>query len=162
MRAIVNVGPDWGIGNSGALLWSIPEDLRRFRQLTTGGVVVLGRKTLATFPGGRPLKNRVNLVLSGQPDLIIEGAVVLHSIEALLEEVNRYKQPVWVIGGDSVYRQLLPWCDTVELTRTYGRALADTFFPDLDMDPAWRQTDLSPLYDHGGVPFRYITYRRVV
>ena len=163
MKAIVNAGPDWGIGNHGALLWSIPDDLRRFQRLTSGGVVILGHKTLATFPGGRPLKNRVNLILSRQPGLVIPGATVFADTAELLQAVQDHfnQREIWVIGGSSIYRQLLPFCDTVELTRTGRQVSADTFFPDLDADSGWRQTDVSPLSFHEGIPFRYITYCRV-
>ena len=139
MDLIVNVTENWGIGCQGRLLVSISADLRRFRQLTEGRVVILGRKTLETFPGGRPLKNRTNIILTTNPDFHAVGAVAVHSEQALFELLRQYpRESLCVIGGASVYRLLLPYCDTARVTRTLTTVPADAFFPDLDAMESWR------------------------
>ena len=118
MNLIVAVDKNWAIGKEDKLLVSIPADMKMFRQETTGKVVILGRKTLATFPGGLPLKNRTNIILTGNRDFRAKDAVIVHSIEELLEEIKKYpSEDVYCIGGESVYRQLLPYCDTAHVTK---------------------------------------------
>ena len=159
MKCIVNVAKDWGIGLQDQLLVSISADLHRFRQLTDGKVVILGRKTLATFPGGRPLKNRVNLVLSANPSLEIPGADVLHSLPALLERCRRYSpDDLCVIGGASVYELLLPYCRQALVTKTMARWPADRFFPNLDSLPGWNIISQSEVLEENGINFQYIDY----
>ncbi|MBR2902423.1 MAG: dihydrofolate reductase, partial [Clostridia bacterium] len=117
MNLIVAVDNNWAIGNKGDLLARVRADLRYFAAKTTGNVVVLGSKTLATFPGGRALKNRTNIVMSTR-DISPEGTIVVHSLEELLEETSKYpSESVYVIGGASVYNQLLPFCDTAYVTK---------------------------------------------
>ena len=158
MNLIAAVDMNWAIGRGGDQLCYIPADLRRFQALTTGHPVILGRKTLATFPGGRPLKNRRNLILSRDSAFAPEGAEVFRSLEAL-----RAAAPAnsFVIGGESVYAALLDWCDTAYITKT-GRAWegADAFFPDLDAGPDWEMAEEEEPQEHAGIPFRYVTYRR--
>ena len=118
MNAIVAVDNNWAIGNKGKLLVSIPNDMKRFREITTGKVVVLGRKTMATFPNGMPLKNRTNIVLSKDEKYKAGDAIVVHSIDELLEELKKYNtEDVYIIGGDSLYKQMLPYVDTCEVTK---------------------------------------------
>ena len=141
MNLIVAVDKNWAIGYQGSLLVSIPKDHKMFREETTGKVVVLGRKTMDTFPQKQPLKNRVNIILSRNPDYHVEGATVVRSTEELLEEVKKYPtENVYIIGGESIYRQLLPYCDTALVTRIDHEYRADAFFPNLDEDPAWEKT----------------------
>lgn len=159
MNLIVNVTQSWGIGCQDRLLVSIPADLKRFRQLTTGKTVILGRKTLATFPGGRPLKNRANLILSTRMDRAEEGAAVFRSLDALLQAVKELpEEDVWVLGGASVYRQLLPYCRKAFLTRTFTDPPADAFFPDLTKLENWTLVHTSPIYEEDGVRFQYQDY----
>ena len=159
MRCIVNVTEDWGIGLGDQLLVTISDDLKRFRQLTQGHTVILGRKTLATFPGGRPLKNRRNLVLSRDPGFAPEGAEVFRSLPALLDAVRSLPpEDVWVIGGASLYEQLLPYCDGAAVTKTACTIPADRFFPDLDRMPNWRAVSASPVYHDGKLDYRYLDY----
>ena len=158
MDLIVNVCENWGIGKSGKLLVSISADLRRFRQLTTGKTVILGRKTLATFPGGRPLKNRTNLILS-RSTAEVEGAEVLPDLQALFArlrdcDLNR----VSVIGGASVYRALLPYCDKACITKTLLAPEADTFFPNLDEMENWTVLEAGAVLEENGIRFQYIDY----
>ena len=160
MNCIVNVSNDWGIGKSGALLVHLSEDLRFFRENTQGCAVILGKKTLATFPGGRPLKNRRNLVLTRSEEPI-EGTELCHSVPETLRlaaEIEK-ETPCWVIGGEQIYRQFLPYCETALVTKTETALPADAFFPDLDADPQWELTDESEPHEENGVRFRFLTYR---
>ena len=159
MNAIVAVDRGWAIGKDGDQLVYISEDLKRFKMLTTGHPVILGRKTLATFPGGRPLKGRRNLILSRDPDFAPEGAEVFHSLETLLAEAP---EDAFVIGGASVYRALLDRCEAVYVTRIEAAFPgADCWFPDLDRQPKWQAGEEGPEQEEKGVRFRYVTYRRV-
>ena len=159
MELIVNVTEDWGIGFENRLLVSISADLRRFRQLTEGKTVILGRKTLATFPGGRPLKNRTNLVLTTDPSFTAGEAVIIHSEQALFQALRQYpRASLCVIGGASVYRMLLDYCDTARVTRTFVRQKADAFFPDLDALSNWRAAAYSEIQEENGLRFQYIDY----
>ncbi len=141
MKCIVGVDKNWGIGNKGKLLVSIPNDLKMFRNETLGKVVVLGRKTLATFPQGAPLKGRTNIILTRDENFTVKDAIVVHSVDELLETVKKYPpDDVYVIGGDSVYKQLLPYCDAAIVTKTDYAFEADAHFPNLEKDPAWHMT----------------------
>ena len=157
MDAIVNVTEDWGIGFEGRLQITIHQDMRRFRELTAGKTVILGRKTLETFPGGRPLKNRRNLILTTRPDPI-EGGETVASLEELFAALREGEEAM-VIGGERVYRQLLPWCGRAYVTRTLLRRSADAWFPDLDADEAWEAEEIGPLLEEDGVFFRFYTYK---
>ncbi len=138
MNLIVNVDKNWAIGNNGGLLISIPEDLRFFRDETTGKVVIVGRNTVKTFPGGRPLKNRKNIIVSSNKDLKVDDAVVVNSVEEALEAVKDYKsEDVYVVGGASIYKQMLPYCDVAHVTKTNYAYQADTYFPNLDEMDDW-------------------------
>ena len=165
MELIVAVDRGWGIGNKGELLCRVKGDLQSFRALSTGKTVILGSKTLATFPGGRPLKNRRNLILSRRPDYVVEGAEVAHSVEELLSLLSPEETAV-VIGGESVYRLLLPYCQTAYVTKFDGDFEKDAFFPNLDLDPAWRLTDVSEprvaedTDSHPGMLWRLCRYER--
>ena len=137
MNLIVNVDSNWAIGYRGKLLVSIPEDMKFFRSETTGKVVVLGRKTLDTFPGGQPLKNRTNIILTRNPNYQVKGAIICHSVEEVLEELKKYNsEDVYIIGGDSIYKEFLPYCDVAHVTRTDHVYDADAWFPNLEEDPA--------------------------
>jgi len=157
MRAIAAVDQNWAIGKDGDQLCYLSADLKRFKELTLGHPVILGRKTLATFPGGRPLKGRRNLVLSRDPDFQVEGAEVYRDLESLLAQAPADS---FVIGGASVYRALLDHCDIVYITKIMSTFEADAFFPDLDADPAWEVAAEEPPLEENGVRFQYVTYRR--
>lgn len=159
MNLIVAVDQSWAIGKDGDQLVYISEDLRHFKDLTLGHPVILGRRTLATFPGGRPLKGRRNLVLSRNPHFAPEGAEVFQDLETLLAAAT---EDAFVIGGASVYAALLDRCDTAYVTKIGGRFPgADCFFPDLDARPEWHMTQEGPELEEEGLTFRYVTYRRV-
>ena len=158
MDLIVNVCENWGIGKDGNLLVSISADLKRFRQLTTGKTVILGRKTLSTFPGGRPLKNRTNLILS-RSTAEVDGAEVLPDLAALFARLRDCElDQVSVIGGASVYRSLLPYCDTAYITKTLLSPEADTFFPNLDEMENWSVREAGDVLEENGVRFQYLDY----
>lgn len=157
MNVIVAVDQNWAIGKDGDQLVYLSEDLKRFKSLTTGHPVILGRKTLATFPGGRPLKGRRNLILSRNTDFAPEGAEVFSDVETLRAAAP---EDAFVIGGASVYRQLLLWCDTAYVTKIDRAFPADCHFPDLDQDPAWERTEESAPLEQDGIIYRYVTYRR--
>lgn len=159
MECIVNVDEKWGIGREGGLLVSISDDLKRFRALTTGKTVVLGRKTLSTFPGGRPLKNRRNIILSTDKGLTIEGADVVNSTEEALELLKDLpRDEICIIGGASVYEAFLPYCRVCRLTKTFVDGKADRFFPNLDENPDWEVTEKSEILEENGVKYQYIDY----
>ena len=139
MKLIAAVDNNWAIGNNGKLLAAIPADLKRFKSFTTGKVVVYGRKTMETFPGAEPLKNRTNIVLSRNPSFEPSGAAVVSDIDALLEKLKEYESDdVFIIGGDSIYRQLVGYCDTALITKLNYQYDADTYFPDLSKLPDWK------------------------
>lgn len=141
MNAIVAVDNNWAIGNKGKLLTSIPNDMKRFREITTGKVVVLGRKTMATFPNGMPLKNRTNIVLTKDENYSAGEAIIVHSIDELLEELKKYpSEDIYIIGGTSVYEQMLPYVDTCEVTKIRYSYEADAYFPNLEKNEEWKMT----------------------
>ena len=133
MNLIAAVDKNWAIGKNNELLVSIPNDMKMFRQMTTGKVVVMGRKTLESFPNGLPLKNRVNIVLTKNQNYQVKGAIIVHSVEEVLEELKKYdSEDVYVIGGEQIYRQMLPYCDTAHMTKIDHAYEADAYFPNLD------------------------------
>lgn len=161
MNLIVNVDSNWAIGYRGKLLVSIPEDMKFFRSETTGKVVVLGRKTLDTFPGGQPLKNRTNIILTRNPNYQVKGSIICHSVEEVLEELKKYNsEDVYIIGGDSIYKEFLPYCDVAHVTRTDHVYDADAWFPNLEEDPAWVLTGESEEKTYFDLEFRFCRYER--
>ncbi len=161
MNAIVAVDRNWAIGNKGQLLVSIPNDHKMFRQETLEKVIIYGRKTLETFPLSRPLDRRANIILSANPDYKVNGALVVHSIEELKEAIREYDtDDVYVIGGASVYRQLLPLCDTVHVTKIDYAYEADAWFPDLDADPEWEITAEGDEQTYFDIPYTFVRYSR--
>ncbi|MCQ2422448.1 MAG: dihydrofolate reductase [Lachnospiraceae bacterium] len=138
MNCIVAVDRNWGIGRNNQLLVSIPADMRFFRTQTTGKVIIMGRNTLESFPGGKPLKNRVNIVVTHDPTYKVPDAIVVHSIEEAAKIAEGYNSDdVYIIGGASIYRQFLPYCDVAYVTKIDYAYDADTFFPNLDEEPDW-------------------------
>ena len=152
MNAIVAVAENGGIGKDNRLLFRISADLKHFKELTSGHTVIMGRKTLQSLPGGRGLPNRRNIVITRDPGFTAERAEVVHSVEEALALAD---DDAFVIGGDSIYRAMLPYCDKVYLTKVYASAEADAFFPTLD---GWQITAESELMEENGLPFRYIDY----
>jgi len=138
MNLIVAVDNNWGIGYKGDLLARVSMDLKNFRKVTGGKTVVYGSNTLATFPGGKVLPNRDNIVLNWDPDYAPEGAIVVHSLDELFEKLKEYDtDEVFIIGGASVYNQLLPYCQKAYVTKFIKSFESDVRIPNLDEDPAW-------------------------
>ena len=162
MNIIVAVDKNWAIGKDNKLLVSIPADMKMFRQETTGKVVVMGRKTLESFPNGLPLKNRTNIVLTGNKNYKVNGAIIVHTVEELLEEIKKYpSDEVYCIGGDSVYKQLLPYCDTAHVTKIDFAYEADSHFPNLDEMPEWKITAESEEQTYFDLEYTFVKYERV-
>lgn len=138
MNVIVAVDRNWAIGNRNALLVRIPRDHKLFMEMTQGKVVVMGHNTLESLPQKQPLGNRINIVLSTDENYKVKGAMVVHSLEELFAELKQYaSDEIFVIGGESVYRQLLPYCDTAHITKIDYVYDADAYFPKLDEMPEW-------------------------
>lgn len=162
MNLIVAVDNNWAIGNKGDLLVSIPNDHKHFRQETLGKVVVLGRKTLATFPQGLPLKGRTNIILSTDPSYTVKDATVVHSIKELLDTLKNYRsEDIYIIGGDSVYKQMLPYCDTAHITKINHVYEADSYFPNLDEMANWKITADSEEQTYFDIEYVFLKYQRI-
>lgn len=139
MNLIVAVDNNWAIGNKNKLLVSIPNDQKHFREETLGKVVVLGRKTLETFPGGKPLRDRTNIILSTSKTFEVKGAIIVHSKDELLDKLKEYpSEDVYIIGGTSIYEMMLPYCDTAHITKIDYSFDADSHFPNLDKMDEWK------------------------
>lgn len=150
MKAILSVDLNWGIGCQNRLLERVPEDMRFFRQMTLGKVAVMGRETFDSLPGRRPLKDRTNIVVSTDRSLDVPGATICSSLEELFAELAKYPpEDVFVIGGASLYKQLLPYCSEVYVTKFHRAYTADRFFPNLDEAEGWTPEiiDESLLYE---------------
>ena len=161
MNIIAAVDNNWAIGRKGRLLVSIPNDHKFFREETSGKVVVFGHKTLYTFPQGMPLKGRTNILLSRDPGCRVKDTIVVHSVEELLRVLEPYpSKDVYCIGGESVYRQLLPYCDTAHITRIDHVYEADAHFPNLDTDPEWEITADSDELTYFDIAYTFLRYER--
>ncbi len=161
MNLIVAVDRNWAIGCKNNLLVRIPADHKNFRRETTGKVVVLGRKTLETFPQGMPLPNRTNIILSTNPSYQVKGADVVHSKEELLEKLKEYpSEDVYIIGGESVYRMMLPYCDVAHVTKIDHAYEADAYFPNLDEADEWEITADSDEQTYFDLAYQFIKYER--
>lgn len=159
MNAIVAVDNHWAIGNKGSLLVRIPMDQKMFRETTIGKVVILGRKTLATFPNGLPLQGRTNIVMSRNPNLKVKGAVVVHSKEELFGELKQYaSEDIFVIGGSDIYDMLVPYCKTAYVTKIDYRYAADAYFPNLDEKPEWQMTEEGEEITYFDLEFAFCKY----
>ena len=159
MEAIVAVFSDWGIGSEGTQQVVLKADRAHFRELTAGAAVIVGRRTLGDFPGGRPLKGRHNIVVTRQA-LEIEGAELAHSTREALALAEKYPRTL-VIGGASIYRQFLPFVDTVHITKIDLAPASDSYFEDLDASPDWRVSDAGPWQEENGLRYCFMTYKRI-
>lgn len=160
MRAIVAVDQNWGIGYQGNLLQRIPEDMRFFKDMTVNKVVVMGRETFDSLPGKEPLKDRTNIVLSRNKDFENPKVTICRSLEDLFKELDKQQNPehVVVIGGESIYRQLLPFCVEAYVTKIEKTYLADKYFVNLDQDQDWVQVSTSEAKTYQDIEFRFIKY----
>lgn len=162
MNLIVAVDKNWGIGKNNKLLVSIPSDMKFFRQETMGKVVVMGRKTLESFPNGLPLQKRTNIVLTTDRSYSVKGAIIVHDIPELLEELKKYDDDqIYVIGGGKVYEQLLPYCNLAHVTKIDFAFEADTHFPNLDAMDDWEITGESEEQTYFDLEFSFVKYERV-
>ena len=168
MNIIVNADQNWGIGSKAKLLFPLSQDLKHFKALTTGKIVVMGRRTLQSLPDGKPLPNRINVVLSRKKAFKIKDAVIFSSPEGLGRAVrNGFFKPYtgndfFVIGGEQIYHLFLPFCNTAYVTRVEAvSSSADTFFPNLDKNPDWQVIEVSDKMIEGDLTFRFFTYQRI-
>ena len=158
MNAIAVVDQNWAIGRKNGLLFSLPGDMKHFRELTTGGTVILGRKTLDSFPGGKPLPKRRNIVITRNPNFRREGCETVSSPEAALAMAGE-GDDVWVIGGGSIYDALLSRCRRASVTRVDSTVSdADTFFPNLDALPNWKIERTGEAVTENGLTYRFVDY----
>ena len=163
MNLIACADENWGIGFENHLLVHIPEDMRFFRDMTLGSVVVMGRKTLESLPGGRPLEGRRNLVLTRNPSYQAVGVQTAPGIQALMQELSFCESKnIYVIGGASIYRQMLDFCDTAYITKVARAYQADAFLPNLDVQGGWRLAASSgaQFSPDAGVEYRFLRYER--
>lgn len=161
MNLIAAVDKNWAIGQNNKLLVSIPEDMKFFRETTTGKVVVMGRKTLESFPNGLPLKNRVNIVMTSDKSYRVKDAKLVHSIEELTEELKQYpSEDVYVIGGESIYRQLLFLCQVAHITKIDYEYQADAHFPNLEENKEWKLVADSDEHTYFNLEYYFQRYER--
>lgn len=161
MKAIVNVDNNWGIGIGDKLLNHIPADMKFFKETTTGNVVVMGRATFLTFPGPKALPNRTNIVLTTDKKWCAPDVTVCNSLDELFELLKSYDSDnIFVIGGSNVYEQLLPYCDTVYVTKVNSAKEADKFFTNLDASSDWVVKCEGETMEHNGTEFKFVTYEK--
>ena len=161
MNLIVCVDKNWAIGHEGQLLVHLKQDMKFFREHTIGKAVVMGRSTLESLPNGQPLPDRTNIVLTHRMDFTKEGVIVVHDMEELLEELNNYApEDVMIIGGASVYNEMMDMCDKLYVTKVDHEFFADTFIRNIDQNPNFKVVWTSEEMEDKGLKFRFVEYRR--
>ena len=161
MNMIVAADKNWGIGRDGGLLTHLPGDLKYFKERTLGKVVVMGRKTLESLPGGRPLPGRTNIVLTGNPDFEKEGCIVVHSLDELRAECAKHKpENVMLIGGAQVYNMLMEECDSLFITKIFAEFEADAFIKNADLMPDYKIVWHSDVQEENGIRYQFLEYKR--
>ncbi|MCD8391102.1 MAG: dihydrofolate reductase [Firmicutes bacterium] len=161
MNLIAAVDENWGIGKDGKLLFSIKQDMRFFRDTTIGHVVVMGRKTLDSFPGGRALKDRVNIALTRDGKFTRENVTVCNSTNAVLDELKKLgRDDVFIIGGAEIYKQFLPYCEKAYITKVAAKKDADAFIENLDRSDEWQLARCTKDFSDGGPMYRFCVYER--
>lgn len=158
MNYIACADKNWGIGRNGGLLFSLPADMKFFRETTLGKTVVMGRKTLLSLPGGRPLKNRRNIVMTRDKNFVCENAEIVHSPEQLFEIVDRDSDDVFVIGGAEIYNQLYNYCKNAYITKVDSDGKADVFIKNLDLLGNWKIVKRSEVFEQNGLDFSFFIY----
>ena len=162
MNLIAAVDNNWAIGYQNSLLVRIPEDQKWFRETTTGKAVIMGRKTLESFPNKAPLKNRTNIVITKDTEYKVNGAIVVHSIEEAIEAAKDFDDDdVYVIGGESIYRQMLPYCNVAHITKIDYAYQADAYFPNLDKDSEWKITETSDERTYFDLLYEFVKYEKI-
>lgn len=156
---IVAVSEDWGIGMNNELLWHISEDLKRFKRLTTGKTVIMGKKTWESLPK-RPLPGRRNIVLTDNPTETFEDALAVYSIKDAISKCEESEE-VFIIGGGSIYRQFMPVADRLYITHVHKKTPADVYFPEIDLK-LWKVTEREeyPESEGNSIPYTYTIYQR--
>ncbi|WP_058485716.1 dihydrofolate reductase [Defluviitalea phaphyphila] len=160
MNAIVAVDKNWGIGCRGDLLKVIPEDMKQFREKTLGKVVIMGRNTFESLPNKKPLKDRINIILTRDINYKVENAIICNSISELFLKIKKYNsEDIFVIGGEQIYKLLLPYCNIVYVTKIKEVYDADTFFPNLDNNKDWDLIKESDIKSYKDTSFQYTVYK---
>ena len=160
MKRIVAVDKNWGIGRDNDLLFSLPADMKHFRETTSGKVIVMGKNTLLSFPNGAPLKNRTNIVLTTSGVEEREGLTVCRSLDELREELKKYNtDDVFVVGGGTIYRLLCDACDEAIVTKVDADGDATVFFPDLDQRENWVCESIGEAIETNGITVRFCHYK---
>lgn len=158
---IASADKNWGIGYKNRLLARVPEDMKHVSGKTRGKVIVMGRKTLESFPGGKPLPERKNIILTTNRNYQVEGALVVHSIDELMNVVQEYTGEIYIFGGESIYRQLLPLCTRAYITRFSQGFQADAFLPCFDTLKGWKVANRGEwLTSKTGLPFQFVEYHK--
>ena len=162
MNLIVAVDKKWGIGKDGGLLAHVPGDMKYFREMTTGKVVVMGRKTLESMPGRKGLPNRINYVLTTKEDYEADGCSVVHSEEELFDAISKYEpDEVFLIGGAALYNAYYNLCDKLYITKMDADLGADTFIVNIDEDPDYKVTSESEVHSENGIDYKFCTYTKI-
>lgn len=162
MNIIASVDKEWGIGNKGDLLMRIKDDLQEFKRLTIGKIVVLGRKTLYTFPRGEALKGRTNIILSHDVSFKVKDAIVCNSFDDIQNELKKYNsEDIFIIGGASVYNMFLPFCETAYITKFDKSFEKDSWLPNLDQDKNWSCIFEGEKQESEGVKYYFTKYQKL-
>ncbi len=162
MNLIVAVDNNWAIGSHNGLLYNIKQDMQFFRKTTLNKVVVMGRNTLESFPNGAPLKNRINVCVNAEKGFERDGVIVVNSLPELFAKLKKYKSDdIFVIGGASIYAQLLPYCSTAYITKIDAEKMADVFFPNLDANKDWKLVSNGETREENGINFKFCVYNNV-
>lgn len=160
MKLIVAAAKNWAIGFKGDLLFDLPDDMAFFKNTTINKVVVMGRNTLLSFPGEKPLKNRTNIVLTTNRDFETEGCIICHSFNELFEELKKYNaEDIFVIGGGKIYNDLYPYCSEAYITKVDAVVNADTFLHNFDDDENWYLSYASEVHENSNLKFTFNTYK---
>jgi dihydrofolate reductase len=160
---IASADKNWGIGFENRLLAKVPEDMKHVAERTRGKVIVMGRKTLESLPGGKPLQDRTNVVLTSNRNYKADGAVIVHNIDELMKELADYNGEIYVFGGGSIYRQLLPYCNKALITRFSEAFQADAFLPCFDNLKDWQLTAKGEWQiSKTGLRYRFLEYHRII
>lgn len=159
MKAIVAVDQNWGIGYKGQLLARIPADMKFFKEKTLGKVVIMGKETFTSLPGQEPLKDRINIVLCEDKQFCDKKIIVCSSLDELFTELIKYPtDEVFVIGGENVYAQLLPYCTEAYVTRIENTYTADKYFRNLDDDECWKLVFTGEAQSHNNIQYSFTTF----
>lgn len=167
MNLIGAVDKNWGIGKDNNLLVSIPNDMRHFRELTTDKIIIMGRKTIETFQNGNPLMNRINIVLTNNTDYKMKNVEVVHSVDDAVDKLNEFylkgytSDDVFVIGGESIYKQFISYCDTAYITKIDCEYEADTFCPNFDEMSDWQLVEQSDEQTYFDLEYDFRKYKKI-